>query len=269
MSGSARSARSKILRSAKSPSAVRTPPTETRSSGRFVGAALADLVAAGAGVAGQLQQLRPRLNAVRPGRARPVGGACRPGGGRGQSCALPQRAAIAALENHLYRVEIHNGGAAGGTFKWSRDNAIHRTLYAEIDNGALIVDSPGATTPVRSSATTGSKFSMTVANSPEVRFLRADFRHQWHKGELGEIRHPDTLAAITSNGAPDLTVLPAKGLRGAEGGLPAAIVAGTWTLSRTGCRSGSSRDALPPATIGRFRLGRFRGDRMATGRGHR
>jgi hypothetical protein len=39
-------------------------------------------------------------------------------------CVLPPGGGYRRLENQLYRVEIHAGGAAGGaaTFKWSRDN---------------------------------------------------------------------------------------------------------------------------------------------------
>jgi len=39
-------------------------------------------------------------------------------------CAMPAQAGYSSLENQLYRVEIHTGGAAGvATLKWSRDNA--------------------------------------------------------------------------------------------------------------------------------------------------
>jgi hypothetical protein len=38
-------------------------------------------------------------------------------------CVVPPTAGYRRLENQLYRVEIHNGGAIGtATFKWSRDN---------------------------------------------------------------------------------------------------------------------------------------------------
>ncbi|WP_062290910.1 DUF6519 domain-containing protein [Nostoc piscinale] len=38
-------------------------------------------------------------------------------------CLVPAQAGYRRLENQLYRVEIHQGGAAGtATFKWSRDN---------------------------------------------------------------------------------------------------------------------------------------------------
>lgn len=38
-------------------------------------------------------------------------------------CSLPPESKYRGLENHLYRVEIHQGGSAGtATFKWSREN---------------------------------------------------------------------------------------------------------------------------------------------------
>ncbi|HEU4451816.1 MAG TPA: DUF6519 domain-containing protein, partial [Longimicrobium sp.] len=37
-------------------------------------------------------------------------------------CIVPQGAGYRRLENQLYRVEIHAGGGAGATYKWSRDN---------------------------------------------------------------------------------------------------------------------------------------------------
>jgi hypothetical protein len=58
--------------------------------------------------------------------------------------ATDPTSAFRGLENQLYRVEIHSGGAAGGTasFKWSRDNG---TVVFPV--AALTVD--GGTTHVR------------------------------------------------------------------------------------------------------------------------
>jgi len=40
-----------------------------------------------------------------------------------EACVVPSDARYRGLENQLYRVEVHRGGAAGvATFKWSRDN---------------------------------------------------------------------------------------------------------------------------------------------------
>jgi hypothetical protein len=65
--------------------------------------------------------------------------------GQPNPCQLPPSAGYKGLENQLYRVEIHDGGAAGtATFKWSRDNASVATTVANIpDLAHLIVESVG------------------------------------------------------------------------------------------------------------------------------
>lgn len=46
-----------------------------------------------------------------------------PGHGVDDACVTPPDSKYRGTENHLYRVEIHNGGKGGNaTFKWSRDN---------------------------------------------------------------------------------------------------------------------------------------------------
>src|SRR5690606_23834649 len=48
-------------------------------------------------------------------------------------CELPPSGGYRGLENQLYRIEIHDGGAAGtATFKWSRDNASIASAVVEI-----------------------------------------------------------------------------------------------------------------------------------------
>ncbi|CAH1388068.1 DUF6519 domain-containing protein [Candidatus Nitrotoga sp. M5] len=48
-------------------------------------------------------------------------------------CELPPSGGYRGLENQLYRVEIHDGGAVGAaTFKWSRDNASVASNVVEI-----------------------------------------------------------------------------------------------------------------------------------------
>ena len=48
-------------------------------------------------------------------------------------CLLPPSGGYRGLENRLYRVEIHDGGASGtATFKWSRDNASVATSVTAI-----------------------------------------------------------------------------------------------------------------------------------------
>lgn len=48
-------------------------------------------------------------------------------------CELPPSGGYRGLENQLYRIEIHDGGAVGAaTFKWSRDNASVASNVVEI-----------------------------------------------------------------------------------------------------------------------------------------
>jgi hypothetical protein len=60
-------------------------------------------------------------------------------------CLVPPAAGYKGLENQLYRVEIHRGGAQGtATFKWSRDNGTVATRVTEIQGGTrLVVESLG------------------------------------------------------------------------------------------------------------------------------
>jgi hypothetical protein len=48
-------------------------------------------------------------------------------------CELPPEGGYRGLENHLYRVEIHEGGGIdNATFKWARDNATVATRVGEV-----------------------------------------------------------------------------------------------------------------------------------------
>ncbi len=60
-------------------------------------------------------------------------------------CLAPPASGYKGLENQLYRVEIHRGGAqASATFKWSRDNATVATRVQEIHaSNRLVVESLG------------------------------------------------------------------------------------------------------------------------------
>lgn len=53
-----------------------------------------------------------------------------------EPCLIPPGGGYRGLENQLYRVEIHTGGALGtARFKWSRDNASVGATIEAIDNG--------------------------------------------------------------------------------------------------------------------------------------
>ncbi|MDI3560171.1 DUF6519 domain-containing protein [Bradyrhizobium sp. Arg816] len=61
-------------------------------------------------------------------------------------CILPPTAGYRGVENQLYRVEIHQGGATGtATFKWSRDNGSRLAAWTGDGGGneLLVSDSRG------------------------------------------------------------------------------------------------------------------------------
>jgi len=67
-----------------------------------------------------------------------------PGGTASDPCIIPPGAGYRRLENQLYRVEIHQGGALGvATFKWSRDNGAIVTAWLDQDGDDLTVSSLG------------------------------------------------------------------------------------------------------------------------------
>jgi Family of unknown function (DUF6519) len=63
----------------------------------------------------------------------------------GQGHCLPSpQAAYRGLENQLYRVEVHHGGAAAqATFKWSRENGSVLTRIVAVSGSVVTVDSLG------------------------------------------------------------------------------------------------------------------------------
>ncbi|KXU84610.1 hypothetical protein CR51_41405 [Caballeronia megalochromosomata] len=60
-------------------------------------------------------------------------------------CIIPPSGGYTGLENQLYRVEIHEGGAPGkATFKWSRENAsVEARVLSFVNATSFIVDSTG------------------------------------------------------------------------------------------------------------------------------
>ena len=59
-------------------------------------------------------------------------------------CIVPPGAGYRRLENQLYRVEIHEGGALdGATFKWSRENGSVVVGWDDQDGNRLVVSSTG------------------------------------------------------------------------------------------------------------------------------
>jgi hypothetical protein len=67
-----------------------------------------------------------------------------PTSGTGNLCLLPPSAGYQRLENQLYRVEIHQGGAVGtATFKWSRDNGSVVTAIESFNGQQIVVHDLG------------------------------------------------------------------------------------------------------------------------------
>ena len=59
-------------------------------------------------------------------------------------CVIPPGGGFRRLENHLYRVEIHDPSGPGGpTFKWSRDNGTVAARLDGIENDELTVSNQG------------------------------------------------------------------------------------------------------------------------------
>lgn len=154
-------------------------------------------------------------------------------------CVLPSTGGYRSLENHLYRVEIHNGGDTGsGTVrvKWSRDNGIHRAGYAEIDGNAIVVDSVGR------DQETAFKVNDWVEILDEARLLsgRPGFFAQisdvnGNRVAIGKILDPDTLQPLPASGPPNMTGLPPRGtLTRWEGGVPQTVAPNGWIKLENG-----------------------------------
>lgn len=146
-------------------------------------------------------------------------------------CELPARGGYRSLENHLYRVEIHHGGApAGGEvrIKWSRDNAIHRSRLLDVIDGALVVEEIG-----KDDATAFATDDWVEVRD-EGRILRGEPGFFVEIGEIVGTRlgirtilDPVTLLPLVFNSQPNAAVLPTTGLvRRWEGGAPVAVAAG-------------------------------------------
>ncbi len=108
-------------------------------------------------------------------------------------CLIPPSGGYRALENRLYRAEIHQGGAPGtATFKWARHNASIASRVAKINGLEIVVESIGRDNDLRFSA----------GNWVEITDDVREFA-----GLPGEIRKitdvaPDTLTITLDQGLP-------------------------------------------------------------------
>lgn len=145
-------------------------------------------------------------------------------------CLTPDPGGYRGVDNRLYRVEVHRGGdveADAVLVKWSRDNAVHRTRYAMVDE-ALRVESLG-----RDDATALDQ-GQWVELQDEAAWRAGRPGHFVRLGEangrdlaVAEIRDPATNLPLTdADGDPQLAALPAAGLlRRWEGGPPVPVAA--------------------------------------------
>ena len=141
-------------------------------------------------------------------------------------CTLPPAAGYRSLENLLYRVELHTGGAAAqATYKWSRENAIHRTRYRETDAGVLIVDSVGRDdlTALKDGDWIEIRDQDSLYAGTPGFFARID-EVVGKRISLAEILDPVTLLPLTAAGQPDTAKLPpAAFVTRWEGGAPKVV----------------------------------------------
>ncbi|OMQ35362.1 DUF6519 domain-containing protein [Ensifer sp. 1H6] len=142
------------------------------------------------------------------------------------ACTLPPAAGYRSLDNLLFRVEIHRSGDETTAFyKWSRENAIYRTRYREIDAGVLVVESIGRDemTALKAGDWIEIRDQAAIYGQAPGFFARID-EVIGQRVSLAELRDPLTLAPLLSNGLPDTAKLPAAAfVTRWEGGLPVQL----------------------------------------------
>lgn len=145
-------------------------------------------------------------------------------------CTLPPAAGYRSLDNLLYRVEIHNGAdAAGATYKWSRENAIHRTKYNEIDAGVLLVESTGRddVSALKSGEWIEIRDQQMIYAEEPGFFARID-DVIGNRISIAEVLDPLSGSPLLSNGLPDTDKLPAQAfVTRWEGGKPVKLADAT------------------------------------------
>ena len=145
-------------------------------------------------------------------------------------CELPVEGGYRSLDNQLYRVEIHNGGAAGAagiTLKWSRDNAIHRHRLLDVANSSLVLEEIGPDSPTSIAADDWLELvdEERALNGAPGYFIEVDEVVGTRLG-IRTILDPETLQPLVQNGEPNADILPRRGMvRRWEGGPPVAIPA--------------------------------------------
>ena len=101
-------------------------------------------VAAAAGQILQADTAFPEWDALVAGTDGALAARTAPPQGPAGPCLVPAGGGYQGLENQLYRLEIHAGGADGtATFKWSRDNGSVVARVLDFNGASLTVDSTG------------------------------------------------------------------------------------------------------------------------------
>jgi len=149
-------------------------------------------------------------------------------------CTLPPAAGYRSLDNFLYRVQIVTpGDESSATYVWSRENAIHRTRYREIDAGVLVVDSVGRDemTALKTGDWIEIRDQDTIYGDTPGFFARID-EVVGKRVALAEILDPVTLTPLLNAGIADTDKLPPGAfVTRWEGGQPQAVAdaLATWT----------------------------------------
>ncbi|MFL6007532.1 MAG: DUF6519 domain-containing protein [Gaiellaceae bacterium] len=115
-------------------------------------------------------------------------------------CELPPEGGYRGLENQTYRVEIHDGGAAGAaTFKWSRDNGSVAIPVVEM-----------VSTTVLRLATVGKDDVLRVSTKDWVEILDDHYELNQKPGVLRKVTVDDAERTITFAGAIPNDLKPAN-----------------------------------------------------------
>lgn len=126
-------------------------------------------------------------------------------GGPPKPCALPPNAGYFGLENQLFRIEIHSGGAPGAsTFTWSRENASVVAGIVKPGSGSTLI---GTTFQV---TTLGPDGPLGFAGQQWVELVDDNIERSGKPGPLVQILRVDPPNTIVLHAAPGVAVDSAK-----------------------------------------------------------
>lgn len=156
-------------------------------------------------------------------------------------CTLPPAAGYRSLDNQLYRVEIHRSADESvATYKWSRENAIHRTQYREINARVLLVDSAGR--DEMSMLKSGEWVEIRdqyMINAESPGFFAQIDEVIGQRVSIAELLDPEAGTPLVNNGLPDTDKLPEQAfVTRWEGGKPVKVdnATGDWVELDSGVK---------------------------------